>query len=231
MHEATHAADVFLAPDARYSARFAAPWRRTAAAAIDWTLCLTAFLIVSIPLGAVQALGAVIAGDEGGGISGVVGRAVELLAQAGTLAPAVAYIAVLSATSQTAGMRALDIHLVTEADGRAPRLLWRSLARGLVATFFAAAVYITWLSLIGDDPIGGFSHRDMLVIDAARAICVAAILGKALLLLDSRRRSAQDLMFGTVVIDEVVPAVQHRPGPWGPLDQIDLAAPAPSRSR
>ena len=55
-------------PAGRYVAAYATPWRRVAAGAIDWTLCYVAFLLVSIPLGALQALGSVSwrEGDFGG---------------------------------------------------------------------------------------------------------------------------------------------------------------------
>jgi hypothetical protein len=46
-------------PEQRYTAGFGSPGRRAAAAAIDWTICVVAYLIVSIPLGGIEALGAV----------------------------------------------------------------------------------------------------------------------------------------------------------------------------
>jgi uncharacterized RDD family membrane protein YckC len=212
--------DFYLAPDARYSARFARPDRRVAAAAIDWTACLFIYLLVSIPLGALQGFGSVLA-DEGGA-QAALGGAIVVAAGAATLAPVVAYMAVLAASSQTPGMRVLDIHLVVAGSGRAPRVRWRGLLRALLATACAAATYAAVFAVISEPPIRGYSDTDLLLIRLAEAIAVATAAAKAWLLVDRRRQSLQDRLFDTVVVDEVVPSVPTRQGPWGPLDQIDL---------
>jgi uncharacterized RDD family membrane protein YckC len=215
-------AAVYLAPDARYSARFAAPLRRLAAAAIDWGLLYVAYLLVSIPLGGLEALGFVLL-DEGGP-GAVPGALLAVGAQVMTLAPVVAYFAVLLASAQTIGMRALDIHAVVASTGRAPRVRWRGLVRGLAAAVQGTLVFVAAGSLIGDAPIGGYSERDQALLEAVRAAAAAIVAAKLWLLVDPRRQSLQDRVFGLVVIEDATPAVPMRRGPWGSLDHVDLSA-------
>jgi hypothetical protein len=100
-------------PTNRYLAGFASPWRRAAAAAIDWG---PGFLLVSIPLGTVQALGAI--SREEGDLAGRPGHVLVVAMQVLTVAPAVAYFAILLPTSQTFGMRMREIRTVSMSTGR-----------------------------------------------------------------------------------------------------------------
>src|SRR6266498_4961005 len=80
-------------PTGSYVAEFGLPWRRVAAAAIDWTLCYVGFVLVSIPLGAVEGLGAV--SREEGDLGGVPGHVLVVVTQVLTVVPVIAYFGLL----------------------------------------------------------------------------------------------------------------------------------------
>lgn len=129
-------------PAGSYVASYAAPWRRVAAGAIDWTVCYVAFLLVSIPLGAVQALGSI--SWREGDLGGLPGQVLFVVTQVLTVVPVIAYFGLLLPTSQTLGMNALELRVVSTKTGRAPSYVTATL-RGVVATAMAASFYVTYL--------------------------------------------------------------------------------------
>jgi uncharacterized RDD family membrane protein YckC len=207
-------------PAGRYVASYAAPWRRVAAGAIDWTLCYVAFLLVSIPLGAVQALGSI--SWREGDFGGLPGQVLFVVTQALTVVPVIAYFALLLPTSQTLGMNALELRVVSTKTGRAPSYAAATL-RGLVATAMAASFYVTYLVATGFDrrELDTTSSR---ILVAAHVFVVLGGASALAMMLTPRFRSLLDRVFGTAVIDDLE-AVTPRMGPWGPVDTFDLSSP------
>jgi RDD family len=206
-------------PTNGYTARFATPWRRATAAAIDWTLCLVAFLVISIPLGTIQAVGAV--SWREGDVSGLPGHVLFIAAQVLTAAPAIAYFTVLLPTSQTLGMRARGLHTVYTRTGRAPFYV-ASFVRGVTATLFAAAVYAVFLVSTSFDSPRHIDSTSRLALHVAYVLASVAGLSALVMSLTPTHRSAADRLFGTVTLDELE-AVNPVMGPWGPLDAFDLS--------
>jgi hypothetical protein len=205
-------------PTGRYTAAFGSPWRRATAAAIDWGLCLVAYLVVSIPLGAVQALGAT--SREEGDLGGVPGHVLVIAMQLLTAAPAAAYFAVLLPTSHTLGMRARELRMVSLRTGRAPWYL-ASVIRGVLATTVAVGLYLLvfyWTSFDRPDQLDAASRY---ALDVSYVLGVAAGLSALTMIVTPTHRNALDRLFGTAVLARLE-AVSPVPGPWGPLDSFDL---------
>lgn len=200
-------------------ARFASPWRRAAAAAIDWGLCYFAFLIVSIPLGVVQALGATSLEDQD--LGGVPGRIVVDVTQLLAFVPLIAYFAVLLPTSQAFGMRVMDIRTVSVRTGRG---VSRTVAfvRGLVATAVAAAVYVVFLVETSFEENDHLDRASTVVLQASYVLAGLGALSAIAMLVTPTRRSLFDRLFGTAVLDELE-AVVSVAGPWGPLNVFDTS--------
>ncbi len=206
-------------PVGRYFAAYAAPWRRVAAAAIDWTLCYVAFLLVSIPLGAVQALGAV--SWREGDFGGLPGHVLFVATQMLTVVPVIAYFGLLLPTSQTFGMNVLELRVVSTKAGRAPSYP-KAILRGVVGTAMAASFYVTY------QVAASFDSRELdttssRILDAAHVLVVVGAASALAMMLTPTSRSLLDRLFGTAIIDELE-AVTPRMGPWGPLDTFDLSS-------
>ncbi|MGH3066074.1 MAG: RDD family protein [Gaiellaceae bacterium] len=206
-------------PAGVYVAAYAAPWRRLAAGAIDWTLCYVAFLLVSIPLGAVQALGAV--SWREGDFGGLPGHVLFVVTQVLTVTPVLAYFGLLLPTSQTFGMNALELRVVSTKTGRAPTHITATL-RSVVATAIAASFYVTYQVATGFDEGRELDTTSSRILDAAHVLVVAGSISALAMMLTPSCRSLLDRLFGTAVIDELE-AVTPRMGPWGPLDTFDLS--------
>jgi uncharacterized RDD family membrane protein YckC len=207
-------------PTGSYVARRAPPWRRAAAAAIDWMLCYVAFLLVSIPLGGLQALGAT--SWEEGDLGGLPGHVLFVATQVLTVVPAVVYFALLLPTSHTFGMRALDIRIVSTKTGRAPSYL-PAIARAIAATALAASVYATYMVASAWSSPGHFDDASSYALAAARIGAAIAAASALVMVVTPARRSLVDRLFRTAVIDELE-AITPVLGPWGPLQAFDLAS-------
>jgi hypothetical protein len=213
-------------PAGRYIAPFADVWRRVVAAAIDWGLCYVAFLLVSIPLGMVQSVGAV--SWREGDFGGSPGHVLFVVTQVLTVVPVIAYWGLLVPTSQTFGMRALEVHVVSTKIGRAPTYLAATI-RGVLATAVAASFYITYQVATSFDgtELDSTSSR---ILDAAHVIVILGSASALLMMFAPTHRSVFDRLFGSAVIDELEAVTPHM-GPWGPLDAFDLSSRARSTVR
>jgi uncharacterized RDD family membrane protein YckC len=207
-------------PAGNYVARRAPPWRRAAAAAVDWMLCYVAFLLVSIPLGGLQALGAT--SWEEGDLGGWPGHVLFVVTQVLTVVPAVVYFALLLPTSHTLGMRALDIRVVSKKTGRAPSY-FAAIPRAIAATALAASVYATLMVASAWSSPGDFDDASSYALAAARIGAAIAAASALVMIVTPARRSLVDRLFRTAVIDELE-AIRPILGPWGPLQAFDLAA-------
>ena len=206
-------------PTDRYVARFATPWRRAAAAAIDWGLCYVAFLLVSIPLGIVQGVGTI--SREDGDLGGVPGHVIEVTTQLLTVVPVVAYFALLWPTSQTFGMRATDLRTVSIRTGRGPSYLVAGI-RAVFATVIAAAVYAVYLNSTDYGTSRELDDTSRFLLDAAYIVAGVGFISALVMLVTPTRRSLLDRLFGTAVLDDLE-AIVPRSGPWGALDSFDTA--------
>jgi uncharacterized RDD family membrane protein YckC len=214
-------------PAGRYVASYAAPWRRVAAGAIDWTLCYVAFLLVSIPLGALQALGSI--SWREGDLGGLPGQVLFVVTQVLTVVPVIAYFGLLLPTSQTLGMNALELRVVSTQTGRAPSYV-RAILRGVVATAMAASFYATYLVATSFDEGRELDTTSSRILDAAHVFVVVGSVSAVTMMLTPTSRSLLDRLFGTAVIDDLE-AVTPRMGPWGPLDTFDLSSRGRSTAR
>jgi uncharacterized RDD family membrane protein YckC len=206
-------------PERRYTAGFGSAWRRATAAAIDWTLCLVAYLVVSIPLGGIEALGAVSSREHDFG--GTPGKVLVYAAQVLTAAPAIAYFAMILPSSHTLGMRARDIRLISLRTGRAPSYAV-SFVRAVLTVAVAAAVYVLFERWTSVQDNGDLDHTSWIALQAAYVLAAGAGLSALLATFTRSHRNLLDRIFGTAVVDEleaVVPVM----GPWGPLNTFDLS--------
>lgn len=203
-------------PANRYLARFATPWRRVVAAAVDWSLCYVLFLLVSIPMGMIQSVGRV--SREEGDLGGVPGRLMEVVPQFLIFASIVAYWAILLPTSHTFGMRVMDIRIVSTRTGRGPSYVI-ALIRGAIATLVAAAVYAVYLdrTAIGEQ---AFDDTSLFLLDVSYVVSGAAAVSALAMVVTPTHRSILDRIFGTAVLDELEATNPHL-GPWGPVDAFD----------
>jgi len=212
-------------PEQRYTAGFGSPWRRATAAAIDWTICLVGYLIASIPLGGIQALGAVSWREHDFG--GVPGEVLVYIAEIGTALPAVAYFTFLWPTSHTFGMRARDIRLVSLRSGRAPSHV-ASFVRAVLTVATAASVYVMFNRATSVQDQGHLDHTSWIALQVAYALAAGAGLSALVVVLTRSHRNLVDRVFGTAAVDELE-AVVPQMGPWGPLNRFDLSYDARKR--
>lgn len=206
-------------PTNRYVARFGSPWRRAAAAAIDWGLCYVGYLLVSIPLGAVQALGAI--SREEGDLAGRPGHVLVVAMQVLTVAPVVAYFAILLPTSRTFGMLISDIRTVSMSTGRGSSYT-AAIIRGATATVVAAAFYVVFLFSTSFEKPSHLDSASTYTLDAAYVLVGAGCISALMMIVTRTHRSVLDRLFGTAVLGELE-AVAPRMGPWGPLDVFDTS--------
>lgn len=207
-------------PTGRYRASFADPWRRVVAATVDWGLCYVAFLLVSIPLGMVQSVGAI--SWQEGDFGGSPGHVLFVVTQVLTLVPVVAYFGLLLPTSQTFGMRAVELHAVSTKTGRGPSYL-AATVRGAVATAVAASFYITYQVATSFEEGRELDATSARLLDVAHVVVIVGSASALLMMFSPTRRSLVDRIFGNAVIDELE-AVTPQMGPWGPLDSFDLSS-------
>ncbi len=209
---------LYADPANRYVAGFGPPWRRTLAAVVDWGLIYVSFVIVSIPLGTLQAIGAV--SLEDGDLGGIPGGILVVVTQLLIPAPAVAYFAFLLPTSQTLGMRLSDVRVVASKTGRGPSFA-RALVRGVTSTILAAAVYaVIQYSTSFDKPT--LDRASTYALDVAYVLAGAAFLSALTMIVTPTHRSLVDRLFGTSVLDDLEAVAPHM-GPWGPVDTFDLS--------
>jgi RDD family len=199
---------VYIAPDGSYSATYPSVRRRFAAGTVDWVLCWVIFLLASIVGGIVQGVG--VASVDAGGPGVVLGVALVVLSQLMIAAPIVAYFAVYWSLGSTLGMRALDIELVEDRTGVPPT--WkRTVPRAVIAFLIALAVLNVYFAYSGGvDELNAFERA---LVAASVAVAAVGVAAKAWLLIDPRRRSAFDRLFGLVYVEEFVYS-DARPSPW-----------------
>ena len=194
--------------DGSYRAVAAPLWRRGVASGLDWVLAFVAFLLLSIPFGMLQTLGEA--------LSGPIGDAVVIFAEALALGVIVAYFTHFLSTGSTLGMRAMDIHAFAYGTGRKPHLA-RALARSLLALGFFLATITAYRLIRGYHGPDGLTDREELLRNATLAVALVALAGHLWKLVDPDGRTLWDRLTGLVVIEDMVPTgmPDRLWTPWG----------------
>jgi uncharacterized RDD family membrane protein YckC len=197
---------MFVAPDGSYTATYPRLRRRVGAGALDWVLCWVIFLVASIVGGILQTVANALL--EGDCLVWALGAVLLVVSQLVVAGPLVAYFAYYWTQGSTLGMRALDIELVLDDTG-APPSWWRTVPRSILAVLIALAVlnvYFAW----SDDTLTGFERG---LAGGSLVVASLGLAAKAWMLVDERRRSALDHLFGLVYLEEFV-FTRTRPSPW-----------------
>jgi uncharacterized RDD family membrane protein YckC len=195
-------------PEGTYTAAPAPLWRRGLAGALDWVLAGIAYLVALIVAGIVQAVAGV-AGD----VPGTIAFWITEIAALGVI---LAYFSGLLASGHTLGMRALDIHVRSSAEGEAPSLP-RAFARSLLGLLFATATLNAYSYVAGEPPLGEFTSLEETAGRVALAVVAVAASGQLWMLLDREGRTAWDRLIGLVVVEDILPTSlpDRLWTPWG----------------
>jgi uncharacterized RDD family membrane protein YckC len=168
-----------LTPEASAYAGFR---RRLAAGAIDWLLVfvvLSAASVAAVPWA---------------------GAAAAVVVLGGTAVATIAYFAMgWTRGGQTLGMRAAGIFLRRLENGEAVGAR-RAALRALLALASGASALLSLAVVFGDRPEGGYSGVDLAVAGAAVLWAELSIAGHLWQLVDRRKQSWQDKLFGFVVV-------------------------------
>jgi len=163
--------------------------RRIGAAAIDWTICLVAYLVVSIPLGLIEGFGFVLTSDSS---TAAPGRVVTWIAQAAVLLPTLLYFTYGLKEGHTLGMAAFDFKTLDLHTGAPPRI-GRSLLRSLLSVVLGVAVYAAYMGHSAEH--SGWSRHVHLVYSLAVIGATVVLVDKAFVPLHSSGRSLTDRLF------------------------------------
>jgi len=163
--------------------------RRIGAAAIDWTICLVAYLVASIPLGLIEGFGFVLTSDSS---TAGPGRVVTWLAQAAVLLPTLLYFTYGLTEGHTLGMAAFDFKTLDPRTGHPPGV-GRSALRSLLSVVFGVAVYAAYMGHSAEH--SGWSHHVHLIYSLAVIGAAVVAIDKAWIPLHSSGRSLTDRLF------------------------------------
>jgi hypothetical protein len=166
--------------------------RRIGAAVVDWTICLVAYIVVSIPLGALESFGFTLQSRPS---TDVLGQVVADLAQAATVLPIVLYFTLGLREGHTLGMAAFDFKTLDARDGRPPGTL-RSVLRSLVSVVFAAAVYAAYMGHSADH--SSWSRHVAVIYVVGLVLAGVVAVDKAFIPAHRSGRALTDLLFRLV---------------------------------
>jgi len=164
--------------------------RRIGAAAIDWTICVVAYIVVSIPLGLIEGFGFALSSVSS---TAGPGRVVTWLAQAAVLLPTLLYFTFGLKEGHTLGMAAFDFKTLDAQSGRPPGIA-RSLFRSLVSVVLGVAVFAAYMGHSAEHT--GWSHHVHLIYTLAVIGAAVVAVDKAFVPLHSSGRSLTDRLFG-----------------------------------
>jgi uncharacterized RDD family membrane protein YckC len=199
----------YIAPDGAYTAEYPGLKRRAAAALIDWLLAFVVFLIASIVAGIFEAIG--FTSYSAGDLRGVPGGVLLVFSQLLAAVPVIAYFTLYWATGSTLGMRALDVEVVEPDTGRPPSRR-RALARGCLAFVLATALNNVYL-VVASEPLNGYTSFQRDLIAVSFVLVGLTVAAKAWMLIDERRQTLLDKLFGLLYLEEMV-FTQAASGPW-----------------
>jgi uncharacterized RDD family membrane protein YckC len=163
--------------------------RRVGAALVDWTICLVAYIVVSIPLGLVEGFGFALRSESS---TSAPGRVVTLLAQIAVLLPTLLYFTLGLREGHTLGMAAFDFKTLDSRTSR-PAGLFRSLLRSLLSVIFGVAVYAAYMGHSAEHT--GWSHHVRAIYTVSVVLAAIVAVDKAFVPLNSSGRSLTDRLF------------------------------------
>jgi hypothetical protein len=163
--------------------------RRIGAALVDWTICLVAYLVVSIPLGLIEGFGFALRSESS---TAAPGRILTLLAQFAVLVPTLLYFTLGLREGHTLGMAAFDFKTLDSRTSRPPRLL-RSLLRSLLSVVLGVGVYAAYMGHSAEHT--GWSDHVRAVYTVSVILAVFVAVDKAFVPLHSSGRSLTDRLF------------------------------------
>jgi RDD family len=166
--------------------------RRIGAAVVDWAICVVAYLVVSIPLGALEGFGFALRSVSS---TAAPGRALTILAQVAVLLPTVVYFTLGLREGHTLGMAAFDFKTLDARSGRPPGPV-RSLLRSLLSAVFGVAVLAAYMGHSAERT--GWSHDVMTIYVVAVAVTGVVVLDKAFIPLHRSGRALTDRLFRLV---------------------------------
>jgi RDD family len=166
--------------------------RRIGAAAIDWTICVVAYLVLSIPLGLLEGFGFVLRSESS---TAAPGRVVTILAQLAVLLPTLLYFTLGLREGRTLGMAAFDFKTLDGHDGKPPGTV-RSVLRSLLSVVFGVGVYLAYMGHSAERT--GWSHNDMAIYVLALVLTGIVVVDKAFVPVHRSGRSLTDRLFRLV---------------------------------
>jgi RDD family len=147
--------------------------RRVGAAVIDWTICVVACLVVSIPLGLIEGFGFALRSESS---TAAPGHIVTLLAQVAVLLPIALYFTLGLKEGHTLGMAAFDFKTLDAHTGRPPGAV-RSLSRSLVSVVFGAGVFAAYMGHSAEHTY--WSHQERALYVTALVVTAVVVVDKA----------------------------------------------------
>jgi hypothetical protein len=182
--------------------------RRIGAAAIDWTICFVAYIVVSIPLGLIEGFGFALRSESS---TAGPGRVVAWLAQAAVLLPTFLYFTFGLKEGHTLGMAAFDFKTLDARTGAPPRI-GRSLLRSLLSVVFGVAVFAAYMGHSAEHTY--WSHHERAIYAAALVITAIVVVDKAFVPLHRSGRAFTDRLFGLVRVTGAAGDTDRGLGDW-----------------
>jgi uncharacterized RDD family membrane protein YckC len=183
-------------------------WRRIGAAAIDWTICVVAYLVVSIPLGLIEGFGFALRSESS---TAAPGRVLTLLAQTAVLLPTLLYFTLGLREGHTLGMAAFDFKTLDSRTRRRPGL-FRSVLRSFLSVVFGVAVYAAYMGHSAEHT--GWSHHVRAIYTVSVILAAIVAVDKAFVPLHSSGRSLTDRLFRMARVSGAAGNTDRGLGDW-----------------
>jgi hypothetical protein len=163
--------------------------RRIGAAVVDWAICIGAYLVVSIPLGALEGFGFALRSVSS---TNAPGRILVVLAQLAVLLPTIVYFTLGLREGHTLGMAAFDFKTLDAHNGRPPGTI-HALLRSLLSAVFAVAVLAAYMGHSAERT--GWSHDVMTMYVVAVVVTAIVVVDKAFIPVQRSGRALTDHLF------------------------------------
>jgi hypothetical protein len=166
--------------------------RRIGAALVDWTICVVAYIVVSIPLGLIEGFGFALRTESS---TATPGRVLTLFAQIAVLLPTLLYFTLGLREGHTLGMAAFDFKTLDARDGKPPGVV-RSLLRSLVSVVFGVAVFIAYMGHSAEHTYWSQYEKKLYVL--ALVVTGIVVVDKAFIPVHRSGRALTDRLFRLV---------------------------------
>jgi hypothetical protein len=182
--------------------------RRIGAAAVDWTICVVAYVVVSIPLGALEGLGSNLRSVSS---TNALGDGVVALAQSATVLPIILYFTLGLREGHTLGMAAFDFKTLDSRNGKPPGTI-RSLLRSLLSVVFGFAVFAAYMGHSADH--SGWARHVAVIYSAALVVAGFVVLDKVFVPAHRSGRALTDRLFRVVRVTGAAGDTDRGLGEW-----------------